>query len=198
MAVVDHIGFAARHRGEPTARVAARFDVLDAAQDIRHRAADVLEHSQSRVGRAQARELTHLGREATVLVLMSGRKRGRLGKLGRRLSPRGQGDSGEGHQAEHRGKGCALSHGVLLHESRSRGKVDHAPVCQGQGATATSLLVSGKRAACARGDTATSRQFVSLATNPGGGEPSGCAVPDDDQDLVLRHRPLVFLVELRL
>ncbi len=54
----DHVRLATRRRREPTARIATRLHVSDAAQDIRHRPADVLEHAQGRVGGAQARRLT--------------------------------------------------------------------------------------------------------------------------------------------
>ena len=90
MAVVTTSGLPPGIGANPPLGVATRLDVLDAAQDIRHRAPHVLEHPQARVGRAQARELTDLAGEPAILVLMGGRVGGRLGILGRRLAVHGR------------------------------------------------------------------------------------------------------------
>ena len=46
----------------------------------------MLEHSQARVGRAQARDLTNLAAKSPIFVLVGGRERGGLGILCRRLT----------------------------------------------------------------------------------------------------------------
>jgi hypothetical protein len=83
----QRVGLAPRGLGESAPLGLARLDDLDAPEDIRHRAADVVEDPQRRAGRAQRRGLAGRGPEAAVLVLERGGVGRRLGEIGRRLPP---------------------------------------------------------------------------------------------------------------
>ena len=122
----DDVGLAARRGGEPAARDPARLDVIDAGQDIGHRAADVLEDLQSRMGRSQAGRLANLRGESAVLVLVPGGVGRGLRHLGRRLRPgcrhhpggcqRGQ-DEGDPRAWFH---GCSSPGSPIVHNPSGR------------------------------------------------------------------------------
>ena len=132
MAVVTTSGLPPGVGANPPLGDPARLDVLDAGQDVGHRAAHVPEHPQARVGRPQAgRSSPPLGGEAPVLVLMGGREGGRLRQLGRRLCPRRRCRPRRAHRGQDEGDPRAGSHGwsspggpILLN------RPDKPPVCQ--------------------------------------------------------------------
>ena len=145
----DDVGLASRRLGEPAAGDPARLDVIDAAQDVAHRAAHVPEDPQPRVGRPQAGRLAHrIGGEAPVRVLMRhGEGRG-LRHLVRRLRPRLRCHPRRAHRGQDEGDPRACSHGssspggpILLNPP------DQAPSLPGERQGGKGLVLRGLGAA---------------------------------------------------
>ena len=88
IAVVTTSGLPPGRCAKPPPGSLARVDEMDATRLVEQRSSHVIEHPQPAVGCPERRGLSRAGRETTVRILLRGRIRGRLGKIGGGLGAR--------------------------------------------------------------------------------------------------------------